>query len=97
MDKLRIPMIGQVDSKGNEYYMTTCEVPLSVDLSNSVIHVFPSEDPDDPGKFRADLVIRKYDKKGRRFQGKSSKRSRNRKLTESSSQEPQLDPVESDD
>ena len=58
MDKVKVSLIGREDAKGDEYYFTTTRAPVLVDLSQSVVHVFPWEEE---GKFGADLVIRKYD------------------------------------
>jgi len=63
MDKLKIRMIGKLDSDKNEYFFTTCRVPILVDLSNSVIHFFPDTDASDDSKFGGELVIRHYDKR----------------------------------
>jgi hypothetical protein len=60
MDKLRIRMIGREDRHGNEYYMTTTEVPCLVDLSKTVMHLFTDES-EDGKEFWAELVIRKHD------------------------------------
>ena len=50
MDKLQIRLIGKKDRHGNDYYTTTTRCPVSVDLSRSVIHVFPFEETDKDGK-----------------------------------------------
>lgn len=64
MDKIRIPFIGKKDTKGFDYYYTTTRVPVMLDLSNSVIHLFPYEK--DGGEFGLDLVLRRYDPDKRR-------------------------------
>ncbi len=63
MDKLTIRMISRTDRNDHEYFMSTCQAPCLIDLSNCVIHFFP----DDEGG--GDLVIRKYDKKDNRQNG----------------------------
>lgn len=64
MDRLRIPLIGRKNAQGHDYYVSTCKVPCSIDLSETVILVFPEENPDNDSEFWADLVIRKHDIKG---------------------------------
>lgn len=59
MDKIKIPMAGGFDRRNKPYYFTTTRVPVSLDLTRSVILVFPSETED--GKPKAELVFRKYD------------------------------------
>lgn len=62
MDKLPIKMVGKKDRNGNDYYTTTTNVPVMIDLSNTVIHFFPFEREDDDA-FGGDLVFRHYDKR----------------------------------
>lgn len=58
---LKLDLICKKDTDGNDYYFTCPNIPASVDLSDSVIFVYPWEKPD--GEAGADLVIKKYDKK----------------------------------
>lgn len=55
-------MIGKKDRLEDDYYFTTTQVPVMVDLSNTVIHFYPDE-AEDGEEFGGELVIRHYTKK----------------------------------
>ena len=57
MDKLRVRMVGKRDTNGKLFFMTTCEVPILVDLSDSVLHLFV-----DKNMKGGELVIRHRDR-----------------------------------
>ena len=59
---VKFEMVGRRDKDGTDYYFTTANVPMLVDLSKAVIFVHPWEDAN--GKFGADLVIKMYVEKG---------------------------------
>lgn len=63
MDRFDLKLKGRVDQKGNEYYYTTTRLPVTVDLSDTVLLVFPWEAEDEKGerRFGADLVIKQHD------------------------------------
>lgn len=61
MKALRIRMTGRQDKNEDDYYFTTTNVPVAVDLSNAVIHFYPDEGEN--GEFGGELVIRHYDPK----------------------------------
>jgi hypothetical protein len=58
MDSIRIPFIGRKDKKGFDYYFTRTHIPMLLDLSDAVIHLFPY---DQESSFGLDFVFRKYD------------------------------------
>ena len=58
MDKIKIGFIGASNESGDDYYFTTARIPAMIDLSNTVLHLFPWEEED---RFGLDMVIRKYD------------------------------------
>jgi len=57
-DEIRIRMNGKKDTNQHDYYVAVTDIPVSIDLSNTVLVLFPDEGDD--GKFGGDLVIRKY-------------------------------------
>ncbi len=58
MDEIRIRMQGKKDANKNDYYVAVTDLPVSIDLSNTVFVLFPDEE--DGGRFGGDLVVRKY-------------------------------------
>ena len=56
----KLPMIGKVDSLGNEYYVTRPDLPVLVDLSKVVIFIHTWEDESKGSGFGAELVIKNY-------------------------------------
>jgi hypothetical protein len=58
MDEIRIRMQGKKDTNQNDYYVAVTDLPISIDLSNTVFVLFPDEE--DEGRFGGDLVVRKY-------------------------------------
>lgn len=62
LDRLTIRMKGMLDKNDDEYYFSTCKLPVSIDLSKAVIHFFPDHSDDD-NDFGGDLVIRLYEGK----------------------------------
>lgn len=58
MDEIRIRMQGKKDTNQNDYYVAVTNLPISIDLSNTVFVLFPDEE--DEGRFGGDLVVRKY-------------------------------------
>ena len=69
MQDLRIRMTARKGKRG-KYYFTTCEVPVLVDLGETVIHCFPNDEDDS-----AELVIRHYDQKDKKYKEKDEKDS----------------------
>jgi hypothetical protein len=62
LEKLKIEMSAKTDRYNNVYYYTTCNVPVMIDLSKTVIHVYPGVDPKNPNRQIAELVVREYDR-----------------------------------
>lgn len=58
MDEIRIRMQGKKDANKNDYYVAVTDLPVMIDLSNTVFVLFPDEE--DGGRFGGDLVVRKY-------------------------------------
>jgi hypothetical protein len=56
--EFRLRMAGKEDRNGEVYYYTTTAVPVSLDLDNAVMHIYPFEEGE---SFGAEFVFRKYD------------------------------------
>jgi len=59
VDKMRIRMVGKLDGTGKRYFFTTCSLPVLLDLSDCVLHLFCERNMES-----AELVVRHYDPKG---------------------------------
>lgn len=44
MDRFLVRARGKEDKNGNMYYTTVIRCPLALDLNNTVIHLFPTQD-----------------------------------------------------
>lgn len=75
MDKLRIRLVRKVDANNREYFYTTCNVPITIDLSKTVLHVYPGQD-EESGAFYAELVVRHYDRVKTSNEARDKRRSR---------------------
>lgn len=53
-----IELEGRQDRNGHDYYVTLTKVPVSLDLSDAVLLVFPWEDGK---KFGAKLVVKRFE------------------------------------
>lgn len=85
MKAFRIRLIGKRDKFDEDYYFTTTQVPVSVDLSNTVIHFYPDE-AENGEEFGGELVIRHYTRKDN---NKVLRRRRRRNKVETPEPEPE--------
>jgi hypothetical protein len=99
MKSLRLRLLGKTDRNGDDYYFTTTHVPVHIDLSNTVIHVYPDEESEE--KFGAEMVIRHYDpRSNRQEEGKPSslkRRRRSRRGTTEAESEPDIIAVDEEE
>lgn len=63
--ELRITLHGRKDRYGEDYYLATPSIPITVDLSRAVLLFFPAEEPNDSPStegrgdhFSGELVIK---------------------------------------
>lgn len=68
MDKLKLDLKCKKDRNGDEYYFTTTRVPILIDLSRTVIFVYPMVEKDKEGQetYSATMVIKSHDPEKRR-------------------------------
>jgi hypothetical protein len=62
INQFEIEFEGKIDKNKNEYFVSVCRVPLTVDLSDTVLLLFPWERIEEDGttKFGTKLVIKKF-------------------------------------
>lgn len=99
MKSLRLRLLGKTDRNGDDYYFTTTHVPVMIDLSNTVIHIYPDEESED--KFGAEMVVRHYDPRtsNQRQEERDAtlKRRRRSRKVASKSAESDVEPEEVDE
>jgi hypothetical protein len=86
-DRLKICFKGREDANGEEYYFTTCFVPVHLDLNSAVIHCFPWEDKE-TGEYGLDLVFRKYDPDYKQRRQQSETTAKRRRFRPSREEQP---------
>lgn len=60
-NEIRLRLWGRRDKTDHDFYVGVTDLPISIDLSNTVLLFFPDEDGDE---FGGDLVIKRSDKRG---------------------------------
>jgi len=58
MKSFRMRMVSKIDKNGQRYFFLTSKVPLSIDLSNTVIHFYQNMQD---GDITGELVVRFFE------------------------------------